>query len=383
MGKEKKYQHSFKPICSQAYTLPSRIKTSIKRYCAYAKKQGSVIWQSLIEPSRLFVQDWSRQAKYIILSFYILFLLSGTILNLIWTFPNFFFFQIAFSTIFTTVVYSLHYFFHNMRLLCVEVISYPPFEPANWFYLEITKKSTVYLFFPLFFIGAFGIGGSIIYKAILFTPTFIWCLVYFVIVVFFSMLAYLQYARFFIYLQKVAKCEKSFEHIIDPENKELPPNLTWLIRLTRVSHTMRNMFFIVGVIYIVAFSVFCFSPIYNININGFIFYSLWSIIFFFIVLTFPFVTSVNIIAIKKLVVKVKDAYVQELLFEERIGSLVNSGWDIKVFSIVRNYCIIMIQKMPNYPLKGYLNIGYSVIATLLNLSASLVTLLQYNGMELF
>lgn len=234
----------------------------------------------------------------------------------------------------------------------------------------------------MFFILAFGVGGIYIYSSIDFTPTLIWFLLYFIVVVYLSMLAYLQYIRCAVYIHKAANNDLPFKKIISPDKEELPPNLTWITRMTKISHSMRNMFFMVGVLYIFAFAVFCFSKEYNVRIDATTFYLLWTIIFLFIVLAFPSVTALNIINIKKIVVKTKDAYVHELLFENKIVSVSDVTFGDKVTSIVRNYCISIILNTPNYP-KGKLTAISSLIATLINLAASAVTILQYQGISLF
>lgn len=345
-------------------------------------KAGIAIWDRLREPSRLFEFKWKASTWLPLLGSVGVFFLLGFILNHFWPFPNFYFFVIIFSIIITTVCSTLKFFYRSMKLLYADIMLYEPFIVANKFYLEDTQKSSVYLIFPLFFIGTFGIGGSIIYSEIHLTPTFIWCLAYFVVAVYLSMLAYLQYIRFACYLYKAAHNDSGFANLITPEKKELPPNLSWLILLTKISHSLLNMFFIVGASYIAAFAVFCFSPIYGIRIDDVLFYGLWIIIFVCIVLAFPLVTAINIRSIKRLVSKTKDAFVSELMFEKQFAPSEEMKWITKFSTIIRNQCISIILKTPDYPIKGRLNIAYSTVATLINLSASLVTILQYQGWSL-
>ena len=364
-------------------SIYSNFKSGLKKCSVHIREGCLAAWNSLLAPSSFFDFKWKASTGFPLLGSAAVFLILGVMLNHFWAFPNFYFFVIAFSIIVVAVFFALKYFFHSMDLLCNDVAPYAPFTAANKFYLIDTQKSLVYLVFPLFFIGAFGIGGSIIYSEICFTPTFIWCLVYFIIIVYLSMLAYLQYIRFAYYLYRAAHNTLQFGNIITPDKKELPPNLTWLIHLTKISHMLRNMFFLVGASYIVAFAVFCFSPIYGIRIDDVLFYGLWIIIFVCIVLAFPLVTAMNISSIKKLVTKAKDAFVSELLFEQQLIPSEEMRWATKLSTIMRNHCISIILKTPDYPVKGYLNIAYSVVAALINLSASIATILQYQGWLLF
>lgn len=343
-------------------------------------------FNKLKNPSLLFLKNWrslSLGKKSLTIVTALLFFIIGIILNFIWVFPNFILYVLCFTTILFISSTAIRKFYREMKKLCVDVTSYEPFESANYFYLTKTNSSIIYILFPLFFVFAFGVGGVFIYSSISITPTLIWCLIYFAIVVYNSMLAYLQYIRCAVYIYKAANNELSFKKIISPDKEELPPNLIWINRMTKISHSIRNMFFGVGVLYIIAFAVFCFSKDYNVRIDATTFYFLWAIIFVFIVLVFPIVTGLNILNIKRIVIKVKDAYIHELLFEEEIISISNVTVGDKIASIMRNYCISIILKTPNYPIKGKLTAVYSLIATLINLIASAATILQYQGITLF
>ena len=307
---------------------------------------------------------------------------AGFNLNTRWHFPNFTFYVILFSLILAVTYVSLSYFYPSMNTLHAEVTGLHPFDKSEYFYIEETTSSIFYVIFPLCFIVAFGVGGSMIYGAISFTPTFIWCLLYFTVVVYFSMLAYSQYIRFAVYLYKAAHNEQQFENMIIPDQRELPPKLSWLIHITKISQILNLMFIMVGGLYILAFAMFCFSPVYHVKIGAGLFYALWIIIFVLIVLAFPVICYQKVDDIKRLVTKTKHCYIHEILLENQLQqSPIN---DIERLSIImRNYCISIVLNTPSYPVSGKANTFFSAVGVIIYFAASIATVLQYQGIQLF
>ena len=336
----------------------------------------------LIEPSRLFDKKRRPQREMIKILVLAVALFTGFYLNTRWHFPNFTFYVIAFSLILAVTYISLSYFYPSMDTLHAEVTGFHPFDKSEYFYIEETTSSVFYVIFPLCFIVVFGVGGSMIYGSISFTPTFIWCLFYFTVVVYFSMLAYSQYIRFAVYLYKAAHNEQQFENMIIPDQRELPPKLSWLIHITKISQILNLMFFMVGGLYILAFAMFCFSPVYHVKIGAGLFYFLWIIIFVFIVLAFPIICYQKVNDIKRLVAKTKHCYIHEILLENQLQqSPIN---DIERLTIImRNYCISVVLNTPNYPVSGKANAFFSTVGVIINFAASIATVLQYQGIQLF
>lgn len=356
----------------------------IKNFCIKIHRIAATleakILKPLLCPSLLFniVSNITGMGKIVIVTIMSIYATGGVVFNIFWPFPNFYLFILIFLSITIIVVLTLKYCHKNMNLLCVDVMPFQPFDKANYFYLSQTKTSLLYILFPLFFVLSFGIGGITLFSTIKFTPTLIWSLTFFSVVVYLSMSAYLQYIRFALYLQFAANSNLPFEKIISIDKKELPPHLPWLIKLTKISHVLRNMFFLVGALYILAFAGFCFLDSFGVNINATIFYVLWAIIFVFIVMAFPIVTINNIMNIKKIVTKTKESYICELIFDDCLHSP-DSSFNTNMFSILRNYCISIILNTSDYPMKGGLTVACSICATVINLAASVATILQYQA----
>jgi len=336
----------------------------------------------LLEPSKLFCVKRRLQTETVKIFVLATALLIGFSLNVRWNFPNFTFYVVLFSVILAVAYGCLSYFYPSMNTLHAEVTGLHPFDKSEYFYIEETSSSIFYIIFPLCFIVIFGVGGTVIYGAVSFTPTFIWCLLYFTVVVYFSMLAYSQYIRFAIYLYKASHNDQQFENMIVPNQRELPPKLSWLIHITKISQVLNFMFFIVGGSYIFAFAMFCFSPVYHVKIGVGLFYTLWIVIFVFVVLAFPVICYRKVADIKRLVAKTKHCYIHEILLEKQLQqSPVN---DIARLSIIiRNYCISIVLNTPNYPTGGKVSTVFSAVGVIINFAASIATVLEYQGIRLF
>lgn len=381
--KHQKNSKAFTTILKTISCLARKMKLILCRlasivYCV-AKKIGARILKPLLCPSLLF--DNSAKSvcgsRIAVFSLICIFAVGGVFFNVRWPFPDYYLFVLIFSGITAIVVLTLRYCYKNMRLLCVDVTSFRPFEKANYFYISQTKSSIIYFLFPLFFVFSFGIGGVVLFSTIELTPTLVWSLTFFAFVVYLSMTAYLQYIRFALYLCLAANNNLLFENIMSIDKKDIPPKLPWLVKLTRVSHVFRNMFFLVGALYIIAFAGFCFWGSFGVNINAAFFYILWGIIFIFIVIVFPVVTIMNFINVKRIVAKTKESYINELVLDD-LQIPPDSSSEAKLFLMLRKYCVYVISNTPDYPIKGGLTITYSVLATILNLAASIVTILQYH-----
>lgn len=72
-------------------------------------------------------------------------------------------------------------------------------------------------------------------------------------------------------------------------------------------------------------------------------------------------------------------YIDELIYETKILSLSGSPLLEKIVFIMRNYCISVILKSNDYPIAGKLNTLYTVFGTIINLTASIVTILGYQN----
>lgn len=345
-------------------------------------KDRFVATSFLVEPSRIFDEKRRPRTDVVRLIVLVVVLFIGFNLNARWHFPNFIFYVILFSLILAVTYTSLSYFYPSMNTLHAEVTGLQPFDKSEYFYIAESASSIFYVIFPLSFIVTFGVGGSIIYGAISFTPIFIWCLLYFTVVVYFSMLAYSQYIRFAIYLYKAAHNEQQFENMIIPDQKQLPPKLSWLTHITKISQVLNLMFFMTGGLYILAFATFCFSPVYHVKIGAGLFYALWTIIFVLIVLAFPVICYRKVVDIKRLVAKTKHCYIHEILLENQLQqSSINDMGRLSI--IMRNYCISIVLNTPNYPASGKANAIISAVGIIINFAASIATVLEYQGIRLF
>lgn len=182
--------------------------------------------------------------------------------------------------------------------------------------LERRKKSAHNYWIPFLFISFFG-GSAIILKLISFNPLGIFCLFAFVIIVFFSIVGYLQYVHLALYLNDISKAD-----FIDSGvnyDKTYPAKTDWLVELTKLYHLYRNCFFFTGMLYMIAFYLFTsdlslnmFTNPINSSVEQKIVMLCWIVIFVAIVMLFPISSVAGYLNIEKIVSNLKTTEVYKL-----------------------------------------------------------------------
>lgn len=225
--------------------------------------------------------------------------------------------------------------------------------------LERRKKSVHNYWIPFVFISFFG-GSAVILKLISFDPLGFFCLFAFGIIVFFSIVGYLQYVYLTIYLKDISKADFIGSGV--NYDRTYPAKTDWLVELTKLYHLYRNRFFITGTLYMVAFYLFTsnlslnmfVNPV-NASIDEKIVMLCWLVIFIAIVMLFPISSITGCFNIEKIVSNLKTAEVYRL--KKRITGR----------SKEREYIplIISIWETSSYPVKDIFGrISSSVIAVI-------------------
>ena len=262
-----------------------------------------------------------------------------------------------------------------------DLAGYEAFSKARYFYNK-SRQSCVNIYFPLFFILIFGIGGCILYTNAQPTPTFILFMVYFVVMVYFSMVDYLQYIRFFCYLYLVAHDDIPLIKLIQPSIPGGKLRIHWLQELINIAHAMRYMFASVGLSYIGAFALFCFSPAYGASVTAPIFYILWALIVIFVVLVFLVVNGLNSIFLRKLQNRVKYAYIDELVLFDNLPSDEDEFGLNNLKMLLQQICAMTILNSNDFPVKNTSNWVLSAGITAVQVIASVITLYQFQVSDL-
>lgn len=332
------------------------------------------IFEMLCQPNKWFDLPHKKKIKFCIS--FLTYISVGVILQLFFSFPNFYIFISIFLLIGAIVIYSLYYYSIKMKKICNYINEQPFASGANGMYYAFFQKNILYIIFPLIVLFIFEIGGCTMSSASNYNLCMIWVLGLFSFVVYISIVGYLQYFSLFAYIMKLAYSNKPYKNIQHSPNECIPAELEWLQILTKLFHFYRSAFFSLGSLYITAFYLFCFSPEMKTNIKSSFFLILWIIIFIAIVLVFPCTTILQHYWIKEIVRKIKKQYIEDLKFEIKIENQRNSSMFVmqkKLFEIIY---VTQIFNSKDYPVSSIFNTGYNFCISIFNFVATIVTILQ-------
>lgn len=324
--------------------------------------------------------DWVYQQKsrliYISLG-YITYMAVGGCLNLIWPFPHFWGFSGCFFFIGALSFMATVFFSVRMGHIATELADQPAAKKANLFYYGKCIKSNIYIIGPISIVAIFGLGSCSMFGAIQFTPTLIWLVILFFVIVYVSIIGYLQYIVLAVYIRNLACGSEEYKRLPKSATEYIPAQSEWLQKLARLSHIYQSAFFTLGGTYIVAFSAFCWLPEMQVNINSPIFVLLWSIIFVAIIFAFPIISILEYQWIKEIVSKLKKTYIKDLASESNINKKSRElGITPAFHRVIQTIYATQIQNSKDYPVRSVLSVSYSVFLSAFNLVAAAITVFQ-------
>ena len=311
------------------------------------------------------------------ISILIMYMMMGVFINSHYTFPHFCLFTSLFMAIGTIVFLCLYYFSKQLPKLVNVLAIQPGARSANVFYYKWVKKTSLYIVVPVAIVLIFGIGGCKMFGALKITPTLYWILCLFSIVVYISIVGYLQYVFLFLYVIKLANSKDIYTNIQHDLAEYIPAELEWLQDLTKLCHIYRSVFFTLGSIYIVAFGLFCFLPKMATNINTPWFFILWGIISIAIVIVFPITTLIEQKKTKSIILRLKKTYVRDLVNELNSKSSMNeTSLETSQRRFFETMYTAQIMNSKDYPIQSLGNAIYTISLTILNMATSLITVIQ-------
>ena len=210
-------------------------------------------------------------------------------------------------------------------------------------------------FIPIFFIVFFG-SSAITLELVKIDPLGVCCLIAFVVIVYFSIVGYMQYIYLAIFIKDLAEID--FNKADQIYNKAYPAKTEWLVDITKLYQLYRNCFFLTGSLYIIAFYIFTYK--FQITEYPRVFLC-WGVIFIAIVVLFPVTCLSEYINIQVIVSNIKEAAVSNYL--KRIRSQENEAEYVNL--------IINIMETSEYPYKDLLGKGMASLLSAANLAAAL------------
>lgn len=318
--------------------------------------------------------DWlstifSKPFKYC--GFTIIFVLIGIVLNLEKSFPLFYLFASLFLLVGIVCLFAERHYCNEIKKIHAVLLLQKCSVKANCFLTNTGTQSIAFAFIPILTVLVFGIGGCLIFGAIELTYTLIWVLLLFSIVVFVSIVGYVQYIFLAVYICKLSYPKGRYTKLEKKAANYIPANIHWIQRLTKLVHCYQTVFFSIGCIYILAFAFFCYFPSMETQRGSCWFYILWAIIFFAIVVIFPLISLLEHKWIKKIVQKLKESYIYDLERESELLKKVNIT---PLMPMLVSVSARQIWNSKDYPLHAPWKKGYTISISIINFVATITTI---------
>lgn len=323
--------------------------------------------------------ETNKRTNFKLLVLLFVYFLIGLILNNRWRFPCFIEFSISFGFIGILAFNSIVHFSKEIRKTTSVLANQPAAQKANLVYFRYCKNSKIYIFAPIAIVLIFGISGCSMFGALTLSPSFFWVMVLFVLVVYISIIGYLQYVVLAIYIYNLASSSKHYNNLPKTSVGCSPAQVSWLVDLTRLSHTYRSRFFTLGSSFIFAFAAFCWLPKMHVDTSSIAFYLLWGIILIVVVMFFPIVSLLEHKWIKEIVSKLKNDYIKDLTIENKLAQKAREYSEIysnQLAVFAQIMCTNQIINSRDYPIKSLGATFYATCLSILNLIATLVTIIQ-------
>lgn len=297
----------------------------------------------------------------------------GIVINYFIEFPKFIFFQSLFMGIFAIAFFSIRYFEKQMEEIH-QMIS----GDITLFLIDDEiyrlRYSALNLIIPPIAGAFFGCLAAQLFNINIISLSSFYLIAIYTVCVLVSFLGYLQYIYLFAYIQKLGNTTEK----ISLYNKDYPTNTKWVVLLTKLYSKYRSIFFILGSAYVfgVIYFVLCddymvIEKIVSYNVYKILLVIFWGSVFLAIVFFFPISAIIEQQNIKRIVEKLKDqsiGYLNNMIPEKSI----NNAQKMQKSSLV-----IAIANTPDYPIKDSLAIAFSAFVSIINLTASVVAIIEF------
>lgn len=327
-----------------------------------------------------FIQVIQRCPRMLKIMIFIVIAVLPLYSNYKYPFPHFLFFYTIFTLIGVSASYFIYFFNQKINHIISLTVKEPPCERAR-IIIQKNQNRGLNKIIPIAIVMIFGIGGCIIFSNLEITPTFLCCILIFIPIVYMSISGYLKYIYLCVFIYMIAVSPKQYKNLPTIKSSQIPPNINWHRDLKNLFFVYQGAFFLLGLMYIVAFSKFCFSSEYGVYHNSVIFYFLWGIIFLFVVVAFPVIVLLEIQWMKKIDHNIAEYYFvefkKEKFFFEQEYKPSEFFADMIRRTIIKEILNIKENKVQTMIFKGY-----SVVMTIVNFVISLITILEFCNIDL-
>lgn len=236
-------------------------------------------------------------------------------------------------------------------------------------YEKVARSSYNYIL-PIIFGGSISLITSNIFSTQINPILRIYCFSALAVILTVCAIGFFQYFFFVYFLMFLAQKAGKIKQF----DTALPAKTNWLIDLANMANWYSTMYFLVGLIYILLFYEFSFSPAFgmlNLPYNErYPLYFLWGIIIVVIIIGFPVTTTLGLLALRTITVRLKSHQETNLRYQRATAS------DVSLQTAIDSLLILLnnTPTIPQKPVIGY--IGSFIISTV-NLFASIQAVMQF------
>lgn len=236
-------------------------------------------------------------------------------------------------------------------------------------YERISGSSYNYIL-PIIFGGSIALIVSDIFSMKIDFVLRIYCFSALAVILVVCAIGFFQYFFFVYFLIRLAQKANKIKAF----DTALPAKTDWLIDLANMANWYSTMYFLVGLVYILLFYSFSFSPAFGVlNLlpnERFPLYFLWGIIIVVIIIGFPITTITGLIALRTITVRLRSH--QETNLRRQRASVSDISLQTAIDSL-----LILLDNTPTIPQKPVIGYIGSFIISAINLFASIQAVIQF------
>lgn len=273
-----------------------------------------------------------------------------------------------FSLIWMISVWCIRLYFCEMEEVCFVLRTQKAGKDAVQFYENYCLRTPFWIFLLLLACPViYSICGCQMYGEDKTIGSFVWGMVLFCAVIYVSMVGYLLYFSIIIFLGKLKSGGSEYAGMAEEEF--IPVRVNWLQRITSLYHIYRTAFFILGSLYVIAYSLFCILPGYKTDRSNISFHVLWAVIIIGIVVAFPISWWITVQKIKGVVVNLKECYINEILRKQKKRQSDNpSDERLECEKYVGMQIMDMVWRSNDYPVSSMFDKFFSGGSIILNMA---------------
>lgn len=191
-------------------------------------------------------------------------------------------------------------------------------------------------------------------------------------------LCFIGYTQYVALILMTRKCSKEARQITRYD-KIRPHKTEWIIELASLTNKQSNLFFLVGLGFILLLYLITLTGFYNVqlntNISKILVIYLWGIIAIAIVIMFPVFSVFSYLSIKNLITQLVEKEISECNYiqkitEDKKNRSKKKQKHLELLQAFNQLKILMLEKTPVYPQKPLVAYAASYVIAIINFAAT-------------